>query len=217
VLSFVDCAEETAAVRTISAIVIILAGVVWNFSAELQSFVDAILDQKLRAWLALRAGQIGPWALIAGGIGWLAFLQARPALSRWLQRSPLAIIYQPQVHTSLRRRNLRDYHIELRNRSKGQTIADVIVTWDDTPFTRFIDERLAREWLLPPTSIAPSSSVSIFLFSVDDDLRIVENKNAVLGRPSTIVIRASGKGINELTAQFRYEPDQSPKLRQLWR
>src|SRR5262249_44711893 len=117
----------------------------------------------------------------------------------------------------VRRRNMRDYHIELRNRTIDRTIDDVIVTWDETPLTRFIDERLAREWLLPPTSIAPSSSISIFLFSVEDHLQIVEKKNAVLGRPNTFAVRASGKGMDELTARFRYDPDKSPKLRRLRR
>ena len=209
-------ASKTAAVRTISGVLIILAGLVWKFSAELRALVDEIVDQRLQAWLAAQVGQIGPWALIGGGIVWLGFSYAWPALRRGLRPTPLAIIYQPQVHTSVRRRDTRDYNIELRNRTTDRTIADVIVTWDETAFTRFIDQRLSREWLLPPTSIQPSSSVSIFLFSVEDDLQVVE-KNAVLGRPSTVTIRASGAGIDELTARFRYEPDKSPKLRRLRR
>ncbi len=203
--------------RTMSGVLIILAGFVWKFSTELRTFVDEIIDQDLQTWLAAHVSQIGPWALMGGGIVWLGFLHAWPVLRDRLRRGPLAINYQPEVHTSVRRRNMRDYHIELRNRTMDQTIDDVIVTWDETPFTRFIDERLAREWLLPPTSIAPSSSVCIFLFSAEDDLQIVENKNAVLGRPSTFMVRASGKGMDELTAQFRYEPDKSPKLRRLRR
>jgi len=121
------------------------------------------------------------------------------------------------VHASVRHRNMRDYHIELRNCATDQTISDVIVTWDETPFTRFIDKTFSRDWLLSPTSIGPSSSASIFLFSLKDDLRIVENKNDVLGRASTFTVRASGKGIDDLTARFRYEPDKVPKLRMLWR
>jgi hypothetical protein len=99
----------------------------------------------------------------------------------------------------------------------GTAISDVIVTWDETPFTRFIDEKLSREWLLSPTSIAPSSSVSILLFSLEDDLRIVKNKNNLLGLTNTFTVRVSGKGMNELTARLRYEPDKFPKLRRLWR
>lgn len=203
--------------RTMSGVLIILAGLAWEFASELHAFIDEIIDPDLRAWLAAHVGQIGPWALMGGGIVWLGFLHAWPVLRDRLRRGPLAIDYRPDVHTSIRRRNMRDYHIELRNRSTDRTIDGVIVTWDETPFTRFIDERLAREWLLPPTSIAPSSSVSIFLFSVEDHLQIVENRNAVLGRPSTFAVRASGKGMDELTARFRYDPSKSPKLGRLRR
>jgi hypothetical protein len=207
----------TTAVRTIGSILIILVGLVWEFSAEIHTFIDQITDQKLQAWLAARISQIGPLTLIGGGIVWIALLHAWPALRRWLRPSPLAVIYKPQTHTSVRRRHMRDYHIELRNCTTDRIISDVIVTWDETPFTRFIDKKLARDWLLSPTSIAPSSSVSILLFSLEDDLQIVENKNDVLGRASTFTVRASGKGMDELTARFRYEPAKFPKLRRLWR
>ena len=204
-------------VRTIGSILIILVGLVWEFSAEIHTFIDQIANQKLQAWLAAHISQIGPLALIGGGIFWIAFLHASPALRRWLRPSPLAIFYKPQAHTSVRRRNMRDYHIEVRNCTTDRTISDVIVTWDETPFTRFIDKKLSRDWLLSPTSIAPSSSVSIFLFSLEDDLRIADNKNDVLRLAGTFTVRASGKGMEELTARFRYEPDKFPKLRKLWR
>jgi hypothetical protein len=206
----------TTAVRTIGSILIILVGLVWEFSAEIHAFIGQITGQKL-TWLAAHISQIGPLALIGGGIFYIALLHAWPALHRWLRPSPLAIIYKPQTHTSVRRGNMRDYHIELRNCTTDRTISDVIVTWDETPFTRFIDEKLIRDWLLSPTSIAPSSSASILLFSLEDDLRIVEKKNDVLGLASAFTVRASGKGMDELTARFRYEPDKFPKLRKLWR
>src|SRR5947208_15100431 len=170
------------AVRTIGSILIILVGLVWEFSAEIHTFIDQIANQKLQAWLAAHIGQIGPLALIAGGIFWIVSLHALPALRRWLRPSPLAIIYKPQAHASLRHRNMRDYHIELRNCTTDQTISDVIVTWDETPFTRFIDKTLSRDWLLSPTSIGPSSSASSLLFSLTVDLLIVENKYGVRGR-----------------------------------
>jgi hypothetical protein len=204
-------------VRTIGSILIILVGLFWEFSAEIHTLIDQIFNQELQARLAAHISQIGPLALIGGGIFWITFSHAWPALRRWLSPSPLAIKYYPEAHTSVRRRNMRDYHIEVRNYTTDQTISDVIVTWDETAFTRFIDEKLSRDWLLSPTSIAPSSSVSIFLFSLEDDLRIAENKNDVLGLASTFTVRASGKGMNELTARFRYEPDKVPKLRRLWR
>jgi hypothetical protein len=202
--------------RTIGGILIILVGLVWEFSAEIHTFIGQIVDHKLQAWLAAHISQIGPLILIGGGIFWVALLQGWPALRRWLRPSPLAIIYNPQTHTSVRRRNMRDYYIELRNCTTDRPISDLIVTWDETPFTQFIDKKLARDWLLSPTSIAPSSSVSILLFSLDDELQI-ENKNDVLGLASTFTVRASGKGMDELTARFRYEPAKSPKLRKLWR
>jgi hypothetical protein len=123
--------------------------------------------------------------------------------------------HKPRTHTSVWGRNIHDYYIELRNRSADRTISDVIVTWDETPFTRFIDEKLSRDWLLSPTSIAPSSSVSILLFSLEDDLRTVKNRKDVLGLTSTFAVRASAKGMGELIARFRYEPDKIPKLRRL--
>jgi hypothetical protein len=207
----------TTAGRTIRAILIILVGLAWEFSAEIHTFVGQFIGQKLQAWLAEYISQIGPLALIGGGIFWIAFLHTLPTLRRWLRPSPLAVIYKPQTHTSVRRRNLRDYHIELRNCTTDQTISDVIVTWDETPFTRFIDQELSRDWLMSPTSIAPSSSASIFLFSLEDDLRTAANRNDVLASASTITVRASGKGTDELIARFRYEPDRLPKLRRLWR
>jgi hypothetical protein len=45
---------------------------------------------------------------------------------------------------------LRDYHVEVRNRTADRAIAGVIVTWDETLFTRLIDRKLSRDWLLSP-------------------------------------------------------------------
>jgi len=70
------------AVRTIGSILIILVGLVWEFSAEIHTFIDQIANQKLQAWLAAHISQIGPLALIAGGIFWIGSLHAWPALRR---------------------------------------------------------------------------------------------------------------------------------------
>ncbi len=126
------------------------------------------------------------------------------------------IVYKPPAQTSVWR-SMRDYYIEVRNCSTDRTISSVIVTWDETAFTRSIDKKLSRDCLLSPTSIEPSSSVSVFLFRLKDDIRTEENKNSELGRESTFTIRVSGNGTNESTARFRYEPDKIPKLRKLWR
>jgi hypothetical protein len=203
---------SSTAMRTIGSILIILTGLVWEFSAEIGTLIGQITNQKLQAWLAAHISQIGPLALIGGGIFWIAFLHAWPLLGRWFRPSPLAIIYKEQTHTSIRRRKMRDYHIEVRN-CTDRAISDVIVTWDETPFTRFIDEKLSRDWLLSPTSIAPSASVSVFLFSLEDDLRIVKDKNDVLRLSSTLTVRVSGEGMDEITVRFRYQPDKVPKLR----
>src|SRR6266700_7945400 len=129
---------------------------------------------------------------------------------------PLEIVYRPPAQTS-GWRSMRDYYIEVRNCSTDRTISIVIVTWDETVFTRAIDNKLSRDCLLSPTSIEPSSSVSVFLFRLKADIRTEENKNSELGRASTFTIRVSGNGTNESTARFRYEPDKIPKLRKLWR
>ena len=205
--------------RTIGGILIILVGLAWAFSAELHIFVDQVTIQKLQAWLAAHTAlisQIAPLALIGGGVFWIVFLHAWPARHRWLRPSSLEIIYKPPAQTSLWR-NMRDYYVEVRNCITDRTISSVIVTWDETPFTRSIDKKLFRDCLLSPTSIEPSSSVSVFLFSLKDDLRTEENKNDELGRESTFTIRVSGNRTDESAARFRYEPDKIPKLRRLWR
>ncbi len=197
--------------RTLGGILIILVGLAWEFSAKFHIFVDQVTIQKWQAWLAAHTiliNQIAPLALIGGGVFWIVFLHARPALQRWLRPSPL--------ETSVWR-SMRDYYIEVRNCSTDRTISSVIVTWDETVFTRAIDNKLSRDCLLSPTSIEPSSSVSVFLFRLKDDIRTEENKNSELGRESTFTIRVSGNGTNESTARFRYEPDKIPKLRRLWR
>ena len=203
--------------RTAGSILIILLGVVLQFSAHIEAFIVQITGEKLQKWLATSISQIGPLVLIGGGVFWFALLHVWPALRLWLWPSPLAIIYNPQTHTSVRRRNIRDYHIELKNCTRDRTISDVIVIWDETPFTRFIDEKLSRDWLLSPTSIAPSASVSLLLFSLQDDLQIAKNKNDVLGTTNTFTVRANAKGMDELRARFRYDPNKFPKLRRLWR
>jgi hypothetical protein len=196
---------------------IILLGLVWEFSAEIQTFISQIAGHRWQQWFARLIGELGPWLLTGAGVFWITLLRVWPALRRWLWPHPLAIVYEPQTHTSVRRRNIRDYCIELRNRAPDRTISDVIATWDETAFTRFIDEKLSRDWLLSPTAIAPSSSVSILLFSLEDDLPIAKNKNDVLGLTNTFTVRVSAKGLDDLTARFRYEPDRFPKLRKLWR
>jgi hypothetical protein len=67
-------------------------------------------------------------------------------------------------------------------------------TWDETPFTRFIDRKLSRDWLLSPMSIEASSAVLVFLFSLEDDIQTKANKNDVLGRGRVITLRATASG-----------------------
>jgi len=204
-------------VRTIAGILIILVGLAWEFSAELQTFVGQVAIQELQAWFAhTRARQVAPLALIGAGVSWIVFLHARPALRRWLRPSPLDIVLTPPAQASAWR-DARDYCVEVRNRSTERTISGVIVTWDETPFTRSIDQKLSRDCLLPPTSIEPSSSVSVLLFRLKDEHRTEGHKNDELGRESTFAIRVSGNGIDDSTARFRYQPDKIPKLRKLWR
>jgi hypothetical protein len=210
---------EGIAVRTVGGILIILVGLAWEFSAKLHIFVGQVTIQKWQAWLTAYTtliSQVAPLALIGGGVLWIVFLHARPALHRWLRPSPLDIIYKPPTQTSAWRRT-RGYYIEVRNCTTDRTISSVIVTWDETAFTRSIDKKLSRDCLLSPTSIEPSSSVSVFLFSLKDDLRTEENNNDELGRESTFTIRVSGNGTDESTARFRYEPNKIPKLKRLWR
>jgi hypothetical protein len=206
-------------VRTTAAIFIILLGLAWEFSAEVRNFVDPATAQKLQGWLEAHAtliNQIVPLVLIVGGVFWIGVLYAWPVLHGWFQSRPLEIIYKPPAHTSMWR-NMRDYYIEVRNCTTDRTIFGVIVTWDQTPFTRFIDRKLHRDCLLSPTSIEPSSSESVLLFSLKDDLGVEESKNDELRRPSTFTIRVIGKGMAESTARFKYEPNKIPKLRKLWR
>ena len=200
--------------RTIVGILSILLGLLWAFHAEVRD-----IYVNLQPWLARPAnllGEIGPWLLIAGGVLSVTMLHVWPAVHRWLRPSPLDIIYEPQRHACVRRQNLRDYHIEVRNRTTDRTIAGVIVTWDETPFTRFIDRKLSRDWLLSPTSIEASSAVSVLLFSLEDDIQTKGNRNDVLGRKCVITVRANGNGTHEAAARFRYDPGKTPKLKRLW-
>ena len=201
--------------RTIGSILGILLGLLWAFQAKVH---DTYVS--LQPWLAKPVTlfiEIGPWLLIAGGVLSVTVLHVWPALHRWLRPSPLDIIYEPQKHACVRRRNLRDYHIEVRNRTTDGPIADVIVTWDETPFTRFIDSKLSRDCLLSPTSIEASSAVSVFLFSLEDDIQIKAGRNGVLGHACVITVRASGTGrTHEAVARFKYEPGKTPKLKRLW-
>src|SRR5262249_38726429 len=157
----------------------LLLGVAWEFSAELRHLIDPATAQKFQGWLEAHAtliNQVVPLVLIVAGVFWIGFLYAWPVLHRAFQSRPLQIIYRPPAHTSMWR-NLRDYYIEVRNCTTDRTISGVIVTWDQTPFTRFIDRKLYRECLLSPTSIEPSSSESVLLFSLKDDLDMDESKN----------------------------------------
>jgi hypothetical protein len=201
-------------VRTIFGILSILLGLLWAFHAEVRD-----IYVNLQPWLARPAnllGEIGPWLLIAGGVLSVSMLHVWPAVHRWLRPNPLDIIYEPQRHACVRRQNVRDYRIKVRNRTTDRTIAGVIVTWDETPFTRFIDRKLSRDWLLSPTSIEASSAVSVFLFSLEDDIQIKANRNDVLGRGCVITVRANGNGTHEAVARFRYDPGKTPKLKRLW-
>jgi hypothetical protein len=202
------------AVRTIGSILSILLGLLWAFQAEVHDIYVS-----LQPWLAKPVNlfsEIAPWLLIAGGVLSVTLLHVWPALHRWLRPSTLDIIYEPQKHACVRQRNRRDYHIEVRNRTTDRTIAGVIVTWDETPFTRFIDRKLSRDWLLSPTSIEASSAISVFLFSLEDDIQIKETKNDVLGRVCVITVRAIGNGTHETVARFKYEPGKTLKLKRLW-
>jgi hypothetical protein len=201
------------AVRTIGSILIVLLGLAWAFHAQLRDFYAS-----LQLWLAEPLnliGAIAPWLLVAGGALALARLHGWPALHSWLRPSLLDIVYEPQKHATVRRHNLRDYHVEVRNRAADRALAGVIVTWDETPFTRLIDKKLSRDWLLSPTLIQASSAVSVFLFSMEDDVEINASHNDVLGRACVITVRASGKGTPEAVAEFQYDPGRAPKLKKL--
>jgi hypothetical protein len=50
-------------VRTVGSVLIILLGLVWRFSAEIQTFIGQIAGQKLQESLATHISQIGPWIL----------------------------------------------------------------------------------------------------------------------------------------------------------
>ena len=98
---------EGIAVRTLGGILIILVGLAWEFLANLHIFVGQVTIQKWQAWLTAYTtliSQIAPLALIGGGVSWIVFLHARPALHRWLRPSPLDIIYKPPAQTSAWRR-----------------------------------------------------------------------------------------------------------------
>jgi len=210
---------EAIVMRTFGGILIVLVGLAWEFSAKLSIFVDHITSQKLQAWVAEHSTviiQIAPLALIGGGVLWILYLHAWPALQRRLRPSDLTIIYNPPEQTSAWRRT-REYYIEVKNCTTDRTISGVIVTWDETPFTRFIDKEFSRDCLLSPTSLEPSSAASVLLFRLKDDFTAKENKSDALGWESTFTIRASGIGTSEAAARFRYEPDKIPKLRRLWR
>jgi hypothetical protein len=201
------------AVRTIGSILIVLLGLAWAFHTQLRDFYSS-----LQPWLAGSLnliGAIAPWLLVAGGALALARLHGWPVLHRWLRPSLLDIVYEPQKHAALRQHNLRDYHVEVRNRATDRAIAGVIVTWDETPFTRLIDRKLSRDWLLSPTLIQASSAVSVFLFSMEDDVEINASHNDVLRRAWVITVRASGNGTSEAVARFQYDPGRTPKLKKL--
>jgi hypothetical protein len=146
---------EAADVRTIGSILMIAAGLVWEFSAEIQTSIGQIIDPGFQAWLASHISRLGPLVLIAGGILWIVFSRLSPVLRRGIRSGALAIVYEPQAHTSVRRGNMRDYYVEVRNRTTDRTISDVIVTWDETPFMRFMDRKHSRDCLLPPPRLRP--------------------------------------------------------------
>src|SRR5262245_63201666 len=102
-------------VRTIGSILIVLLGLAWAFHPQLR---DAYAS--LQPWLAEPLnfiGAIGPWLLIAGGALALARLHGWPAVRRRLRPSLLDIVYEPQKHSAVKRRNLREYHVAVRNRA----------------------------------------------------------------------------------------------------
>jgi hypothetical protein len=68
-------------VRSAASILIILLGLVWEFSAEIQIFIGQIVGQKWQEWFATHIGQIGPLVLIGGGAFWIILLHERAVLS----------------------------------------------------------------------------------------------------------------------------------------
>jgi hypothetical protein len=104
---------EAIVMRTFGGILIVLVGLAWEFSAKLSIFVDQITSQKLQAWVAEHSTliiQIAPLTLIGGGVLWILYLHAWPALQRRLRPSDLTIIYNPPEQTSAWRRTREYYH-----------------------------------------------------------------------------------------------------------
>src|SRR5262249_61740962 len=116
------------AVRTIGSILIIVAGLVWEFSAEIHTAIGQMTSPGFQAWLASHISQFGPWILIAGGIFWIAFSQIWASLRRWLGRGGLAIVYEPRADTALRRGRRREDRGGGTNRTTAGRVCSTVGT-----------------------------------------------------------------------------------------
>ena len=107
------------------------------------------------------------------------------------------------------------YYVEIFNRTWDKTIADVEITWDQTPFTEFIDTEIRRSSLQNPISIHPQEKLRVYLFGIDDVIQAAPTDSDVVGHASTFIVRARGKDAPEITAEFEYSPLKFPKLTRL--
>jgi hypothetical protein len=146
-------------------------------------------------------------------------------------KSPLSILYDERDprHAETRRgwyetspSSDTRYYIDILNRTTDRTISNVRVTWDTTPFTRFIDSQVRmrvsferRNLLDEIPSLHPQSRHRTYLFGFDDAVLSVPKHDDVLGHASHFTVRAAGDDAKEQVAVFEYSPLRFPKLRRV--
>jgi hypothetical protein len=156
---------------------------------------------------ALLAGWAVAWS--AYGIGLRDRIQKSPLVIEYRWNDPRHVEPVPSVTGGV---GTTRYYVEVFNRSTSKTVQDVVVDWDQTPFTRFIDQEVRRDGLDSFAALHPLERRRVYLFGITDQITTVQNWKDVLGHTSFFTVRARGKDAPEVFQQFEYSPVHFPKV-----
>src|SRR5262249_16261159 len=152
---------------------------------------------------ALLAGWAIAWS--AYGIGLRDRIQKSPLVIEYRWNDPRHVEPVPSVTSGV---GSTRYYVDIFNRSTSKPVQDVVVDWDETPFTRFIEAEMGRDGLDSFATLHPLERRRVFLVGITDQTTTVQNWKDVLNHTSFFVVRARGKDAAEVFQQFEYSPVQ---------
>jgi hypothetical protein len=209
----------------IAVLAIFLAGLLWVMLKEtavaiavevaIESFAERIGVS--RPQMIAAASPFVFAVLAASAVAWISY---GVGVRDRKNKSPLEIVYNInnprniETRTQLYGSETR-YHVGVRNKATDRTVHDLEITWDPTPFTKYIDGavRPRDHGEDRAAALDPRETQYAYLVGLDDKpMLFADYSMDIFKHPSFFTVRARSKDAGEVTAEFEYNPFQFPRI-----